>query len=324
MVFLFTAFLASYFIIYLTIKLAWKIDFLSHPNTIFVTQKKPVAFLGGMAIYLIIAVSVIFNPFFKDNYSSNTSSILLVLLFFTMLGLIDDWTPLKPLTKLIGQITGSILTVYLGFIIEFTTFYFLNCILSSFTLVFTVNAFNLVDVSDGLLSVLFISILLFFYLLSDSNHFLLLIGISVICFLFFNKPEAKIYLGDSGSHLFGVLAYISTVNYFDDSSFNLNNIIPLIIAFSVIIFEFILLLYRRSKQNLSIFKGSPDHFSILLRKASWSKNKIMITALIVNLFFTTLAYMSMPYSIHIKLVLAAFTISIYFLFGYLINKLSNE
>jgi UDP-GlcNAc:undecaprenyl-phosphate GlcNAc-1-phosphate transferase len=323
MVFLFTAFLASYFIIYLAIKMAWKIDFLSHPNTIFVTQKKPVAFLGGMAIYLIIAVTIIFNPFFKDNYSSNTSSILLISMFFTMLGLIDDWIPLKPLTKLIGQITVSILTVYLGFIIEFTTFNFLNCILSSFILVFTVNAFNLVDVSDGLLSVLFISILFFFYLLSDSNHFLLLIGISVICFLFFNKPEAKIYLGDSGSHLFGALAYILTVNYLDDS-FNLNNIIPLIIAFSVIIFEFILLLYRRSKQNLSIFKGSPDHFSILLRKASWSKIKIMITALLVNLFFTTLAYMSMPYSINIKLVLAAFTISIYFLFGYLINKLSNE
>lgn len=307
----------------MVIKLAWKLNFVSHPNTIFVAQKKPVAYLGGIAILLNIAFNTLLNPFFINNDSSSINNILLISVFFTIIGLVDDWVELKPLGKLLAQTIGVIFTLYLGNYFLFTTSAFLNYFFSGFILLFTINAFNLVDVSDGLLSVIFLSIISFFYLTSNNDFFILLLGISITCFLFFNRPEAKIYLGDSGSHLLGALAYILSIDYIDDS-FQLNKIIPLILVFSVIIFEFIILFYRRSKQNLSVYKGSPDHFSILLRKASWSKQEIMITAFIVNLFFAILAYISISYSLALKLILLLLTISTFFLFGYFINKLSNE
>jgi len=276
--FILTTCLTSYFIVYLAIKFAWKINFLSHPNTIFVAQKKPVAYLGGLAIYLAIVITTIFNPFFIDTHSPNITNALLIMFFFTAIGLIDDWMELRPATKLLAQILGAAFALYLDFTVEFTKSSFLNSIVSGFILIFTVNAFNLVDVSDGLLSALFISVLSFFYFLSGNDHFLIVVGISVACFLFFNRPDARIYLGDSGSHLLGALAYILSIDYLDNT-FNLNNIIPLTIVFSVIIFEFL---------------------------------------------FMTLAYISISYSITVKLVLTVFTICTFFLFGYLINKLSNE
>ena len=315
--------LASFIIIYLAIKFAWKINFLSHPNAIFVSQKKPVAYLGGLAIF----IAILFNTLVWTSLISNKLTIeintLLILLFFTSIGLIDDYFELKPTVKLILQIIGAILAMSLGYYIEFTTLIFVNYILSAFALVLIVNAFNLIDVSDGLLVSIFLPILLFFYLFSENNVFLIIIGISVSSFLFYNKPDAKIYLGDSGSHFLGCLAYVFCID-FVDSSIIISNTMTLILVFSVVIFELVFLLYRRLKQGLSIFKGSPDHYSILLRKASWSKEKIMIASFFTSIFFASIAYISVFYSLATKSILLVVTIIIYFLLGRFINNVSNE
>jgi len=314
--FLFVAFctLVSLIVIYLAIKFAWKINFLSFPNTIFVSQEKPVAYLGGVAIF----IAVLFNTFLSTLLLSNKLTInintLLILLLFTSIGLIDDYFELKPFVKLILQTIGAILAMFLGYYIEFTTLIFVNYILSAFLLVLIVNAFNLIDVSDGLLASTFIPMLAFFYLFSGDDVFLVIIGVSVSSFLFYNKPEAKIYLGDSGSHLLGCIAYVFCLNYID-SSLIISNTMSLILVFSVIIFEFVFLLYRRLKQKLSIFKGSPDHYSILLRKVSWSKQKILFTSFFTSLFFASIAYISVLFTLSTKSILLAITIIIYFLLG---------
>lgn len=315
--------LVSLIIIYLAIKFAWKIKFLSFPNTIFVSQKKPVAYLGGVAIFIAILFNSSLCKLLLPHELTIEINTLLILLLFTIIGLIDDYFELKPFVKLTLQFTGAILVVFLGYYIEFTTLIFVNYILSAFVLVLIVNAFNLIDVSDGLLSSTFIPILSFFYLFSENNIFLIIIGISVYSFLFYNKPEAKIYLGDSGSHLLGCIAYLFCLNYID-SSFLFSNVMTLILVFSVVIFEFVFLLYRRLKQNLSIFKGSPDHYSILLKKALWSKQKILFTSFYTSLFFTSIAYISVLFSLETKLILLVVTLIIYFLLGRFIDNLNNE
>lgn len=310
-------------ITYLAIKIAWKVNFLSFQNTIFVSQKKPVAYLGGLAILMTILINLIFHNWLFYNQLIIDYKIALVLSFFTVIGLIDDYFELRPITKSILQVAGAILSVSLGFYVEITHILLVNYMLSVFSLVLIVNAFNLIDVSDGLLVSIFIPMLMFFYVFAKIPILIMITSISIGSFLFYNKPEAKIYLGDSGSHLLGSLAYIFGTSYID-SSFTFDKIMTLILVFSVIIFELAFLIYRRLKQNLSIFKGSPDHYSILLRKYSWSKYKIMQTSFITSLIFVSVACITEPYSLTVKSILVVFTIFIYFLIGQFINTVSYD
>ena len=93
----------------------------------------------------------------------------------------------------------------------FSVFFVLLCFL------FIVNGANLIDGFNGLLTINLIiinSILLFINL--NSNHlefsfFLTAQIIILVSFLLFNFPKSKMFLGDSGSYLFGSLIALNTV-----------------------------------------------------------------------------------------------------------------
>ena len=93
--------------------------------------------------------------------------------------------------------------------------YFQNAF-SIFVMVFIINSINLTDGLDGLASSLCIYILIvfsFFFFLNFSffNFFLAIVSIgSLLGFLYFNKSPAKIFMGDSGSLVLGlIVAYLS-------------------------------------------------------------------------------------------------------------------
>ncbi len=82
---------------------------------------------------------------------------------------------------------------------------------------FIINGANLIDGFNGLLTINLIiinSVLLFINL--DNNHFefsffLTAQIIILISFLLFNFPKAKMFLGDSGSYLFGTLISLNII-----------------------------------------------------------------------------------------------------------------
>jgi UDP-N-acetylmuramyl pentapeptide phosphotransferase/UDP-N-acetylglucosamine-1-phosphate transferase len=93
----------------------------------------------------------------------------------------------------------------------FSTFFILLCFL------FIVNGANLIDGFNGLLTINLIiinSVLLFINLGNNHLEFSMFLSaqiIILISFLLFNFPKAKIFLGDSGSYLFGSLVALNTI-----------------------------------------------------------------------------------------------------------------
>ena len=93
----------------------------------------------------------------------------------------------------------------------FSTIFILLCFL------FVINGANLIDGFNGLLTINLIiinSVLLFLNL--ENNHFefsffLTAQIIILISFLLFNFPKAKMFLGDSGSYLFGTLISLNVI-----------------------------------------------------------------------------------------------------------------
>lgn len=283
-------FLSAMICSFFAIKLAWKIDFLSHPNEIVKSHKKPVAYLGGIGLYVAFLISYLTSTTFlnQEEIDTNTRLLLLVLALYTIYGALDDYYRFSPTIKFIGQFILGLAIIYLGFYISLTPFVLLNQALSLFGLLFLVNAFNLIDVCDGLLSLTFIPSLIFFFIFGIYPLMALILIFSLLGFLFFNKPDASIYLGDAGCHFLGAIAYVMATQFIDPTYFIKDGLI-LLMVFGVICFEFFFLAYRRTKQGLSIFKGSPDHFSILLTNANWSKNKIVVSAFIASIILCTAA-----------------------------------
>jgi len=93
----------------------------------------------------------------------------------------------------------------------FSIFFILLCFL------FIVNGANLIDGFNGLLTInlIIINSVLFFINLNNNqfefSFFLTAQVIILISFLLFNFPKAKMFLGDSGSYLFGSLIALNTI-----------------------------------------------------------------------------------------------------------------
>lgn len=306
---------------WLCIQLAWKIKFLSYPNPIVKSHKKPVAYLGGGAILMAIFLNHEIACFLLPDAFFRQESLYIILscaaLF--LIGVIDDYYRLSATVKFAMQIIVAICMVSMGFMVDVSGVYFLDALLSGFALLFLLNAFNLIDVCDGLLTIVFLPAMVFFYIVFGYEWFELMLVMTLLGFLMFNKPDARIYLGDAGSHLLGGLAYIYASKFVNASSFFTDTLIVALL-FSVILFEFMLLLYRRTEKGISIFKGSPDHFSILLTKAGWKKEKIIITAFFISCTMTFLAWISYKTGLVPTLLSILFCLGFSFFIGYKINK----
>jgi len=137
---------------------------------------------------------------------------------------------------------------------------------------------------------------------------------SVAGFWVFNKPAARIYMGDSGSlFLGGFLACvpfaISWSEYNDYGYF-----VPLIVS-AVPLLECGTLILVRTYKSIPFYLGSPDHFSIFLRERGWSKWAVLglsVIATVVSTFLAVLLFLNIV-SIEIIFCCGAFLVFLWYL-----------
>jgi len=194
--------------------------------------KKPQAFhqistyrLGGVTIFFTLSLSFLYLFLSKNIYFDEYISFCAL---FFLLGLLDDLKiKIAPKFRLLAMISLLMfLVISNGLYIEKTGLDFLNNLLeidifSLFFIIlcflFIINGSNLIDGFNGLLGihVLIIFIVLFIINLINKNYdlsyVLFYIILSVLIFLKFNFPKAKIFLGDSGAYLLGALVAISVI-----------------------------------------------------------------------------------------------------------------
>lgn len=252
-------------------------------------HKAPVAYLGGVAIFTGLMVSLaIFFPFeTKETY------IILPITLLLLLGLVDDIRPMSPLMKLLGQAVAAVCFVRFGFVFSFDYLpYFLNVAISFLWFLTVVNAYNLVDIMDGLAISLGISAVGSFLVFSImlSQHALALFLVILIgtffAFLYYNRDPAVMYLGDAGSMLVGgcVASIPFLIEWTLFSPFAI--VVPLIIV-AIPLLEISQLIVIRTIKGIPFYRGSKDHFAIYLMNNGWSKIAIIdyVFALSIALFF---------------------------------------
>jgi UDP-GlcNAc:undecaprenyl-phosphate/decaprenyl-phosphate GlcNAc-1-phosphate transferase len=243
-------------------------------------QREPVPYFGGLAIYLAFLMSLAFTFEFRHD----VLGIVLGGTIVVMLGLIDDFGVLTPWTKLAGQLLAVFVLIKSGIRIEIAALpEWLDLLLTVFWMVGLINAFNLLDIMDGLsagVGVVSASCLLVVALLQGDQTiaFMLaaLIG-SLLGFLWYNWHPARIYMGDTGAMFIGLLLGAMTMIEKYPSDHPLSLLTPAFIL-GIPIFDTLFVMYIRYRRRLPIFWGSPDHIAIRLRHWGMSVRQIVITS----------------------------------------------
>ncbi|MGF1509073.1 MAG: MraY family glycosyltransferase [Myxococcota bacterium] len=234
---------------------------------------EPVAYLGGVAIFL----SFLFALALTYDFTERVLALLLASSIVVMLGLFDDLRVLSPGAKLIGQVVATAVLVKADIMIRLSFVpEGLALLLTVIWLVGTTNAINLIDVSDGLaggVSAISATFLLVVAHWNGNEDIALMAGALIgatLGFLAFNRPPAQIYLGDTGSMLLGfMLGALAMSNHY---TFNhhAGALAPVLIL-GVPLFDTAFVMAVRVWKRLPVLRGSPDHFAVRMRQAGYGR-----------------------------------------------------
>lgn len=191
-------------------------------------HKTPIPSLGGLAMFAGLMISLLLTVAFTNNTTFQYYIATFLIIFF--LGIKDDIMILTPIKKFVGQLLvaailcskgGLLITSMHGFMgmgqLDITASY----LLTFFTIILVINAFNLIDGIDGLAGSLgLITCTVFggyFFITGDMTHALLgfVMTGSIIAFLIYNYNPAKIFMGDTGSMLLGLVNVILVIHFIE-------------------------------------------------------------------------------------------------------------
>ena len=243
-------------------------------------QRAPVAYLGGIAIYL----AFLFALSFTYDFEKGVLGLLLSASIVVMLGLFDDLKVLPPLLKLAGQAVAAWVLIKAGIYIQLSFVPEPAAIALTFIwLVGMTNAINLIDVSDGLAAGVASVAGVFLYVVALINGndttamlTLCLVG-ATLGFLAYNRPPATIYLGDTGSMFLGFMLGALAMRGHYTMEHRLAALAP-VVMLGVPIFDTFYVMGVRALRGLPLMTGSPDHFAVRLRNNGVRPGTIAVSA----------------------------------------------
>ena len=216
----------------------------------------------------------------KKRVSSNIRLILMIIFLIIFINLLSIEIKNIDLIFLSSWLDNKI----------FSTIFVLLCFL------FIVNGANLIDGFNGLLainSLIINSVLLYINLNNNIFEFSIFLTAQIIillCFLLFNFPRAKIFLGDSGSYLFGSLIALNIIftNNLDTALSAFFFCTLLFYLFYEVFFSF----FRKLLQKKSPLLPDQNHLHMLvykyLEKNYPSRNNNHLTSLYLNIVYLIL------------------------------------
>ncbi len=282
----FLSFLISSYLTPLLCLLAQRLQFVDHPDGVIKTHRYAVPYLGGVGVYGGFLFSLIIMTSFDFRIFLLVVGATLLLL----LGLIDDLVVLKPYQKFLGQCIVSLLLLKAGFYLKHHVFYNIwNVPLSLLWTLSIINAFNLVDVMDGLATLIAICATITFMIIAWYLHHYLVFMVltaflgALAAFFWYNKPPARIYLGDAGSLFLG--GFLAVVPFlFDWGTHNIYGFLTPLIILAIPLLEIFSLIIIRSYKGIPFYKGSADHFSSYLLAQGWHKEAVLKYIALLSLY----------------------------------------
>lgn len=302
-------FFSSVMFVQLMKKTAIFLHVLDVPNEKRKIHTKPMPLLGGIGIFLAFLLGyMLFAP--KDNLML---SILISSFLIMLLGLFDDMTksntPMPNKIKLLVQTIVSLIVVFYGGLkltkasifglqINFGIF---SELVTIFIIVACINAMNLIDGLDGLCagisSIYFLTIAILGFILNRFGGLDVIISLimfgCVMGYLVHNFPPAKIYQGDAGSTLCGLMIAVVILIGFRTTTVT-SLIIPLLLL-AIPIMDTSFAMIRRKLKGQKFDQADKEHLHHQLLKVFSKKSTLLIIYAINFAFSATTIFYTLGY-----------------------------
>ena len=340
------AFTVSSICIPLVIKLAIKHRLFSENGGRHV-HKGYIPRLGGMAIFTGFLFSQAY--FAVGHFTASDISETYYLIFFSitllfLLGILDDLINIKANLKFVLQLLIAIILVWRAdiriesfhglFGIDTLPLWF-SYMFSILVITFFVNAYNLIDGLDSLSSSVGIYVLACFtgFFLWNGAYIDSMLAFSamgaLLGFWIFNKPPARIFMGDSGTLSIGLLlAYfaIRIANLPLDEEGTFNPVFAMVVmAYPVI--DTLRVFTKRILKGISPFTPDKNHIHHALLDLGLGHGKSTLVVIVFSVFLSVIAYllrMNQTLSFLVLVPLILFVSNIPFLILRLRNKTKKE
>ena len=282
-------------------RLTIAIGMVDHPDAHRKLHREPIALCGGPTILLSSLIAAFFAPFFveaiRDKFWNNPWPLVglsVGAIAIVTLGMIDDKYSMRGKHKLLGQIGIAIWMVWSGY--RMTTidlnvfgmqinFAILMAPISVMWLLLTINSLNLIDGADGLCSsVGWIASTGIAAMATLGGHTLegaVAAGLAgaLLGFLVYNFPPAKVFLGDGGSMLVGLILGSLALRTSLKGATAISLLGPVAI-FAIPFFDSGMAILRRKLTGRSIFSTDRGHIHHSLMRWGLSHRGLL---LMVNL-----------------------------------------
>ncbi len=301
------SFLITFFAIPVIIQVAKNKKLFDEPDERKV-HKAVIPTLGGLGIFAGFIVATLMG--FPIGITSELQYFAAAAIVIFFLGMKDDILVLSASKKFVGQLiaagilikfAGIQITNMHGFLGIYEIPHYASIILSLFTIIVITNSFNLIDGVDGLAGSLgTLTTLIFgayFYYIGHTEYAVMAFALagSLLSFLIYNFPPAKIFMGDTGSLLVGLVNSILVIKFINLSA-TPEVALPLAaspaIGFAILmipLFDTLRVFGLRILDRRSPFSPDRTHVHHFLLDLGFSHRKITIFCVSLNILFIALA-----------------------------------
>jgi len=271
-------------------------------------HSEPIPRLGGIAIFVSCAIvtgTVIpLARLWRPEIAFPVRTVLYVLgtgaLVF-LLGLYDDFRPVRPVVKFVVQaaaatilFSGGFGVIHVPLLFGAHTFGWLGLPLTILWVLWITNAFNLIDGVDGLAagSALFSTLAVFIVSLNSSSNVVTLLSVglagAILGFLRFNFNPATIFLGDCGSLFIGFTLSALGAAGAQKAPTVLAVAIP-VVSFGLPLLETMISVLRRWLSGQPLFGPDTQHIHHKLLERGLSQRQVVITLYAVSAAFALMS-----------------------------------
>lgn len=304
------AFLITFFAIPVIIQVAKDKKLFDEPDERKV-HKTVIPTLGGLGIFAGFIIALLMGV--PKNMASDLQYFAAASTVIFFLGIKDDILVLSASKKFVGQLIAAGIIIKFGDV-RITNMhglfglneipYVASVILTIFTVIVITNSFNLIDGVDGLAGSLGVLTTLvfgtYFYFAGPATlpyavmSFALAGGI--LAFLIYNFSPAKIFMGDTGSLLLGLINAILVIKFINVASSPVSSV-PVAaapaIGFAILmipLFDTLRVFTLRILERRSPFSPDRNHVHHFLLDLGFNHRMVTLTCVAANIGFIALAY----------------------------------
>ena len=292
------------------------------------SHKVSTPFFGGIAIFTGVICSLLF---WSHNFE-NIQFILVSILIVFIVGLIDDLRAISAFKKLIGQILATLVLIFLGDL-QIDSMHgvlgvhdlpiWASVSFTIFVVIVIINGFNLIDGIDGLAGGLGLISSLSFgviaIIIGQVDIALIAFSLSgaLVGFLKFNIFPARIFMGDTGSLVVGMILSVLAINCIKYGLVNENYSLPqigplLAISFlAVPLFDSLRVFIVRAINGNGTLTAARDHVHHALIDLGAGHKYTSLILFSVSAIIIVLTYLLIKLNININISIAVLAVFSY-------------